>query len=356
MLTADVRSRRGEFALELSLAAEPRSTLVLVGENGSGKTTFLRLLAGLDRPEGGRIALGDRVWFDAASGAFVAPEHRAIGYVPQDLALFPHLTVRENVGFGLRASKRPDAEVRERVDALLARFGITALADRKPGTISGGERQRVALGRALALEPDLLLLDEPFASLDLPTRRGMRGEMRRLLSGLPCVTVFVTHDPMEALAFGDQIAVLEDGRATQVGDRDDLLRHPRSAYVAEFLGLNRFVGRVISRGGGVARVACEGGTLSVVDPGEGDDVLVVVAPREIVLSREKPAGSALNVFEGLVDELTPEPPAGERLRVRIASQPPLVAEVTRASAESMGLAMGVAVFASFKATGATVFR
>jgi molybdate transport system ATP-binding protein len=298
------------------------------------------------------------VWFDAASRSFVAPEQRAIGYVPQDLALFPHLSVRENVGFGLRASKRSDAAVRERVDALLARFGIPQLADRKPGTISGGERQRVALGRALALEPELLLLDEPFASLDLPTRRGMRGEMRRLLSGLPCVTVFVTHDPMEALAFGDQIAVLEDGRATQVGDRDDLLRHPRSAYVAEFLGLNRFVGRVVSRGDGVAHVACDGGTLSVVDPGEGDDVLVVVAPREIVLSlsREKPAGSALNVFAGVIDELTPEPPAGERVRIRIASRPPLVAEVTRASAEAMGLAPGIAVYASFKATGATVFR
>ena len=358
MLTADVRSRRGSFALELSLAAEPRSTLVLVGENGSGKTTFLRLLAGLDRPDHGRIALGDRVWFDGTRGTFVAPEHRAIGYVPQDLALFPHLSVRENVGFGLRASQRPDAEVRQRVDALLDRFGITALAERRPGTISGGERQRVALGRALALEPELLLLDEPFASLDLPTRRGMRGEMRRLLGSLPCVTVFVTHDPMEALAFGDQIAVLEDGRATQVGDRDDLLRHPRSAYVAEFLGLNRFVGRVVSRSGGVAQVACDGGTLSVVDPGEGDDVLVVVAPREIVLSlsREKPAGSALNVFSGVIDELTPEPPNGERMRVRIGSRPPLVAEVTRASAESMGLAAGIAVYASFKATGATVFR
>ena len=356
MLTADVHSRRGSFALELSLAAEPRSTLVLVGENGSGKTTFLRLLAGLDRPDHGRIALGESVWFDGARATFVAPEHRAIGYVPQDLALFPHLTVRENVGFGLRASKWPDAEVRGRVDALLERFGITPLADRRPGTISGGERQRVALGRALALEPRLLLLDEPFASLDLPTRRGMRGEMRRLLSGLPCVTVFVTHDPMEALAFGDRIAVLEDGRATQVGDRDELLRHPRSAYVAEFLGLNHFVGRVVSRNGGVAQVACDGGTLSVVDPGEGDDVLVVVAPREIVLSREKPAGSAMNVFEGAVDELTPEPPNGERLRVRVASRPALVAEITRASAESMALAPGMTVHASFKATGATVFR
>jgi molybdate transport system ATP-binding protein len=356
MLTADVHSRRGTFAIELALTAEPRSTLVLVGENGSGKTSFLRLLAGLDRPERGRIAVGDRVWFDSASGSFEPPERRSIGYVPQDLGLFPHLSVRENVAFGLRALKRPAGEILDKVNALLARLAIRDLAERRPGGISGGERQRVALARALVLEPALLLLDEPFASLDLPTRRGMRTEMRRLLSGLPCVTVFVTHDPVEAMAFGDRIAVLEDGRTTQVGDRDELLRHPRSAYVAEFLGLNRFTGRVISRGAGVAQVACENGTLSVVDPGEGDEVLVTVAPREIVLSRERPTGSAMNVFEGAVEELTPEPPNGERLRVRIASRPPLVAEVTRASAESMRLAPGVQVFASFKATGATVFR
>ncbi len=358
MLTADVRSRRGTFAIEMALSAAPRSTLVLVGENGSGKTTFLRLLAGLDRPESGRITLGDHVWFDAAAARHEPPERRSIGYVPQDLGLFPHLSVRENVGFGLRALKRPAGEIRDKVNALLARLAIRDLAERRPGGISGGERQRVALARALVLEPALLLLDEPFASLDLPTRRGMRAEMRRLLSGLPCVTVFVTHDPVEAMAFGDRIAVLENGRATQVGDRDELLRHPRSTYVAEFLGLNRFSGRVVARANGVAQVACEDGTLSVVDPGEGDEVMVTVAPREIVLSlsRERPAGSAMNVFEGRIEELTPEPPNGERLRVRVSSRPPLVAEVTRASAESMGLAPGVQVYASFKATGATVFR
>jgi molybdopterin-binding protein len=357
MLTADVHSRRGTFAIELALTAEPRSTLVLVGENGSGKTTFLRLLAGLDRPERGRIALGDAVWFDSATSRYEPPERRSIGYVPQDLALFPHLSVRENVAFGLNALKRPAGEIHDKVNALLARLAIRDLAERRPGGISGGERQRVALARALVLEPALLLLDEPFASLDLPTRRGMRAEMRRLLSGLPCVTVFVTHDPVEAMAFGDRIAVLEDGRTTQIGDRDELLRHPRSVYVAEFLGLNRFSGRMVVRRDGVAQVEAAGGTLAVVDPGEGDgEVLITVAPREIVLSRERPSGSAMNVFEGAVEELTPEPPNGERLRVRIGSRPPLVAEVTRASAESMRLAPGVTVFASFKATGATVFR
>lgn len=359
MLTADVHSRRGSFAVELKVEAAARSTLVLVGENGSGKTTFLRLLAGLDRPGRGRIAVDGRVWFDSSSGSFVPPEQRSIGYVPQDLGLFPHLSVRENVAFGLKALRLPGGEVRGRADALLGRLAIRDLADRKPGSLSGGERQRVAIARALVLEPALLLLDEPFASLDLPTRRAMRGEMRRLLSGLPCVTVFVTHDPVEAMAFGDQIAVLENGRATQIGDRDQLLRHPRSAYVAEFLGLNRFSGRIVARADGVAQVEAAGGTLSVVDPGEGDgEVLVTVAPREIVLSlsREKPAGSALNVFWGEIDELTPEPPNGERLRIRIASRPPLVAEVTRTSAESMGLAPGLRVYASFKATGATVFR
>src|SRR5262245_8890364 len=199
MLTADVHSRRGGFSIEVSLSAAPRSTLVLVGENGSGKTTLLRLLAGLDRPGSGRIALGDHVWFDGGAARFVPPEQRSIGYVPQDLALFPHLSVRENVGFGLRAMRRPAGEIRDKVNALLSRLAIRDLANRRPGTISGGERQRAALARALVLEPALLLLDEPFASLDLPTRRGMRGEMRRLLAGLPCVTVFVTHDPAEAM-------------------------------------------------------------------------------------------------------------------------------------------------------------
>jgi molybdate transport system ATP-binding protein len=329
---------------------------VVVGENGSGKTTLLRLLAGLEHPDRGAITIDDERWFDGERRIAVPAARRAIGYVPQDLALFPHLDVAENLAFGLRAQGRPRRETTDRVGAMFERLAIAELANRRPHELSGGQRQRVALGRALILEPRLLLLDEPFASLDLQTRRGVRGELRRLLAELPCVTVFVTHDPPEAMAFGDQIAVLEDGRATQVGERDDLLRHPRSAYVAEFLGLNLFRGRVASCDGGIAHVSCDGGTLVVADTGAGDDVLVVVAPREIVLSRDRPAGSALNVFAGPIDELTPEPPQGERLRVRIASHPPLVAEVTRASAAAMDLAPGVLVHASFKATGASVFR
>ena len=356
MLQARLVSRRGPFGLDLEIEAPAGATLVVVGENGSGKTTLLRLLAGLDRPEAGHVRVDGETWFDATAGVNVAPERRSVGWVPQDLALFPHLSAAENVAFGLRAQGLPRDVAGTHTAAMLARLGIAGLVDRRPGALSGGERQRVALGRALVLEPRLLLLDEPFASLDRQTRRGVRGELRRLLSGLPCVTVFVTHDPTEAMAFGDRIVVLEDGRASQAGDRDDLLRHPRSPYVAEFLGLNLFRGTVTARADGVAHVACDGGTLAVADAGADGDVLVVVAPREIVLARERPAGSALNVFAGRIEELTPEPPQGERLRVRIASRPPLVAEVTRASAEAMGLAPGVPVHASFKATGARVFR
>jgi molybdate transport system ATP-binding protein len=356
VLQARLASRRGRFALALDLEAADRTTLVVVGENGSGKTTLLRLLAGLDRPAEGLVRVDGRTWFDAAAGVDLPPEQRPVGYVPQDLALFPHLSAADNVGFGLRAARLPRATVRARTAAMLERLGIAALAARRPDTLSGGERQRVALGRALVLEPRLLLLDEPFAALDRQTRRAVRGELRRLLADLPCVTVFVTHDPTEALAFGDRIVVLEDGRASQTGDRDDLLRHPRSAYVAEFLGLNLFRGLVRERADGVAHVACDGGVLAVVDGGEDGEVLVVVAPREIVLARERAGGSALNVFAGTVEELAPEPPQGERLRVRVASRPPLVAEITRASAEAMALAPGVTVYASFKATGARVFR
>jgi molybdate transport system ATP-binding protein len=356
VLQARLVSRRGPFTLDVDLAAPARATLVVVGENGSGKTTLLRLLAGLDRPDEGVVRVEDATWFDARGGVETPPERRALGYVPQDLALFPHLSAAENIAFGLRAQRMPPDHVRPRTAAMLERLGIAALAGRRPGALSGGERQRVALGRALVLEPKLLLLDEPFASLDLQTRRGVRGELRRLLAGLPCITVFVTHDPAEALAFGDRIVVLENGRASQSGDRNDLLRYPRSPYVAEFLGLNLFRGTVTARADGVAQVACDGGTLAVADGGTDGEVLIVVAPQEIVLARERPGGSALNVFAGRIEELTPEPPQGERLRVRIASRPPIVAEVTRASAEAMGLAPGETVHASFKATGARVFR
>ena len=331
---------------------------MLVGESGSGKTTALRLLAGLLDPAEGRIEVDGETYFDSARRLSVAASKRSIGYVAQDYALFPHLSVLENVAFGLRAARVPAAAARKRAATLLERFGIPGLWARKPDQLSGGQQQRVALARALAVDPRLLLLDEPLAALDLATRRVVRAELIRLLAELPCTTIYVTHSPAEALIFGHHVAVLENGRVRQSGARDELLRHPRSAYVAEFLGLNLFRGVVTSRTeDGLARVAVDGGELYLAeDAKEGDEVHIVVDPREVVLSIERPQGSARNVFFGPIEELAPEPPLGDRLRVTVASRPALIAEVTRAAASAMALAPGRMAYASFKATGARAYR
>ena len=357
MLRAHLDRRLGDFHLSARLEAGRAETLVLVGESGSGKSTVLRLLAGLLRPDAGRIALDDTVWFDAAAGVDLPPWRRAVGWVPQDYALFPHLTVGENVAFGLRSAGAPAQATWLAVRRTLERFGIADLAARRPGELSGGQQQRAALARALALEPPLLLLDEPLAALDVTTRRSVRAELRRLLESLPCVTVFVTHSPAEALVLGDRIAVLEGGRVAQDGPREELLRHPRSGYVAELMGLNLFRGRVVSRApGGVARVAVGGATLMAMDPGTEDEVFLLVDPREVTLHLGSPAGSAQNLLRGAIAEIVPEPPQGDRLRVVLASEPPIVAEVTAQAVAALALRPGLEVTAAFKATGVRSYR
>jgi molybdate transport system ATP-binding protein len=358
MLRASLASRRGGFALETSLEVESSATLVLVGGSGAGKTSVLRLLAGLDRPERGQIMVDEATWFDGERDFCLPAHQRRVGYVAQDYALFPHLSVAENVAFGLRAQGTAARAISSRTHAALERLTITELARRRPGELSGGQQQRVALARALVLEPRLLLLDEPLAALDLQTRRAVRVELSRILAQLPCVTVYVTHSPLEAMVFGDRIAVIENGRVSQQGFRDDLLRRPRSAYVAEFMGLNLFQGRIVNRAtGGLAALQTGDGVLQIADPGgDEDDVFVAVDPRDITLSLEAPSGSAQNVFRGPVVEIVPEPPFGERQRVALATAPRLVAEVTRSSVERLDLRPGAQIYATFKATGVTAYR
>jgi molybdate transport system ATP-binding protein len=235
------------------------------------------------------------------------------------------------------------------------------MGERRPAEISGGQAQRVALARALVLDPDVLLLDEPLAALDLRTRAQVRGALKTVLATLPspCATLFVTHDPFEAMVFGDRIAALEDGQVTQIGSREELLARPRSPYVAAFLGINMFRGRIVSRDGGIVhiRTAADGGELSAVDPGAGGaDVVAIVHPREITLFRQAPGGSAQNAYVGVITELVPEPPNGERVRVTLGTRPPLVAEVTDRAVMQLELHEGLQVTAMFKATGVTVFR
>jgi molybdate transport system ATP-binding protein len=247
--------------------------------------------------------------------------------------------------------------VRARAESALERLGVAALAGHRPHQLSGGQQQRVALARALVLEPAILLLDEPLAAVDPATRRAVRGELRRLLSELSCVSVFVTHSPAEAIAFGERIAVLEAGRVTQQGPRESLLHQPRTRYIADFLGTNLFRARVRVRGeGGIAVLAVDGGEIHAAECDLGDEVFAVVDPRDVTVAIERPSGSAQNVLRGPVEELEPEPPHGERVRVSLATHPPLVAELTRGAAERLGLAVGAEVYASFKATGVRLFE
>jgi molybdate transport system ATP-binding protein len=210
----------------------------------------------------------------------------------------------------------------------------------------------VALARALVLEPRLLLLDEPLAALGVQTRRTMRVELRSLLRQQACSTIYVTHSSLEAAVFGDRIVVLDGGRVAQAGTREDLLRHPRSPFVAELVGTNLFVGRP-SGGGPVdaPAVRTPEGLVVLGDSVSGDPVYLTVNPREITLSRTAPESSAQNVFEGAVLEIVPEGPDGERIRVVLATRPGLVAEITRDGLAALDLREGGRVFAAFKATG-----
>src|SRR2546421_5818827 len=246
MLTAKLDTHLNTFHLDLGFSAEVGKTTVLLGESGAGKSTVLRLLAGLLQPERGHISLENVIYFDSERRVSIPPQERPFGYVFQDYVLFPHLNVFENVAFGLRAQHLPQSTIRQRVGKALEQVHLAGLDQRRATQLSGGQQQRVAIARALALQPQLLLLDEPLAALDVQTRREVRQELRHILANIEITTVLVTHQYLEALVFGHSILVLDSGKVIQQGSQRDLLEHPRSSYVAELVGMNFFRGRVLS--------------------------------------------------------------------------------------------------------------
>jgi molybdate transport system ATP-binding protein len=232
--TADV-AIHGELTQRMNAFA----VTVLFGPSGCGKTTILRSLAGLERPEEGRIDCAGRTWFDARRRIFLQPRQRDVGMLFQDYALFPHLRVKENIAYGLRGLER--LQRRERIGQLLERFGLIGLERRYPHQVSGGQQQRIALARAVARKPRLLLLDEPLSALDEATRTSVRRELRQLLEGLAIPTVVVTHDRVEATALADQIVVLDGGRVIQSGSLEEVFTRPLNRRVADIVGVESIV-------------------------------------------------------------------------------------------------------------------
>ena len=320
------------FRLELALAVG-RETFALVGPSGAGKTSVLRALAGLIRPERGRIAFDGRVLFDSEARIDRPPEERRVGFVFQEYALFPHMTVEQNVAYAGRA----------RAEEVLERFRIAHLSRARPGELSGGERQRVGLARALAREPDVLLLDEPLSALDTHTRAGVRAELRRILDRLDLPVLLVTHDFQDAAVLADRVGVLVDGRLLQVGTPAELIAAPSDSFVASFTGANLLSGRALPGPGGLTEVTLDDGSiLYSVDEAEGG-VDIAVYPWEVSIAREPTRDSALNHVEGPITSLVE---IGNRARVQVGA---LVGEVTTTSVNRLGVKEGDRVVASFKA-------
>ncbi|WP_030740235.1 ABC transporter permease [Streptomyces sp. NRRL F-5135] len=328
----------------LTLEAEPGTTIAVVGPNGAGKTTLLRALLGLTPRAHAGLRLGG---LDVTARP---PHRRGVAWVPQDGALFPHLSALANTAYGLRAHGVSRAEARRGAREWLDRLGVGHLAHRKPHQVSGGQAQRIALARALAARPRLLLLDEPLAALDQTTRAQVRHTLRRHLDGFGGVCLIVTHDPVEAVSLADRVLVLDAGRALQDASPAEVARNPRSPWVARMLGRNAWPGTFGSDG----LKPADGGRLLVAEPlPDGTEALAVIAPEAVSVHRERPGGSPRNVWRGTVAEITS---LGSRLRVLITSDeaPDLVAEITPQAAAELALADGAPVWTSVKATEVTV--
>lgn len=337
------------FTVDVSLRMplDPPGVLILFGPSGSGKTTVLRCLAGLERPDRGVIHCGQETWFDATNNLDVPPQQRRLGCLSQDYALFPTYSVEGNIAFGL--GKLSAIERRQRVADALALLQLHGLERRKPGQLSGGQQQRVALARAIARRPRMLLLDEPLSALDAPTRLHLQGELRHLLKQLAIPSIVVTHDWGEALALGDRMIVMHEGRVLQAGTPQEIFNRPVTADVARIVGMETaLIGRVRESSDGLATVDVNGVTLhALAADAVGADVFVCIRAEDVVLEKgETGATSARNRLSGTVRDVTA---TGALVKVSLDCGFPLAATVTRAAVGDLHLAVGMRVSASMKA-------
>lgn len=341
-LRAAVEVQRGDLRVAVDLEVGTGTVAAVLGPSGAGKTTVLHAVAGLVPLTAGRVEAAGRVLEDSAAGVRLPAERRRVGLTFQERLLFPHLTARENVAFGLRAAGTPAGEARRRADDWLGRVGLGGRGDARPAVLSGGEAQRVALARALVTDPDVLLLDEPLTGLDVRTRHEVRGVVAAHLAAFRGASVIVTHDPLDALVLADRLVIVEAGRVTQQGTPAEVSRRPRSDWVAQLVGVNLYRG---SARAGV--LTTEGGARLVVAGIDDGPALAVVHPHSVSLHRTRPEGTPRNVWSGRVEALDRR---GDRVRVHVRGTPAVVAEVTPDAVSELELGAGGDVWATVKAT------
>jgi len=345
----ELRNISNKYILrDVNLTIDDGQLLVLLGPTGSGKTTLLNVIAGIIDYEG-------NVLFDGKSVDDKPASKRGVGYVFQDLALFPHLDVASNIAYGMKVQKKPLSEIEKRVDELLKLMKIEHLKNRYPRDLSGGERQRVALARALAISPHILLLDEPLNNLDPLTRRYLRAEIRQMQKQLKVTTIFVTHDVDEAEEIGDKVAVLINGRLRQVGTPGEVFSSPVDDEVADLIGLQNVLICSSSRyiGGGLYEVDCKG--TSIVVACEGSTISRIAIPaKEIYLYVDKPVSSKVNVYKGRILEVLSPSSSVVKIRVKVGENILLV-ELPKDLFDSLGLAVGEEAFVELKLKSIRVY-
>jgi molybdate/tungstate transport system ATP-binding protein len=337
----------GSFSLkEISLEISKNEYFVLLGPTGAGKTLTLELMAGFYVPDKGRILI------NGVDVTHLPPEKRNVGFVYQDYSLFPHMTVEENIAFGLEMHKIPRMKVERKVREMTELMGISHLKGRYPSTLSGGEQQRVSLARALAINPNVLLLDEPLSALDPRTQSFLREELKRIHETQNVTTVHVTHNQTEALILADRIGVIMNGEIIQVSAPHELFNKPINERIADFVGVENILkGTIKSNKDGVALINVDNREICALTEIKDGKVDVFIRPENIVLSKDPLRSSARNVFKGKIARMNN---LGPILNVELDDG--LKIFITKQSAEEMGLKQGVKVYASFKATATHVSR
>jgi len=340
-LVVQARIEERDIAFDLALA--DGEVLAVLGPNGAGKSSLLQLIAGLLRPDEGRVELGEHCLTDTARGVFVPPHARGVALLSQRAMLFPHMNVAANVAFAPRSKGKRRPQARAVAERWLRAVGAEHLANRRPGQLSGGQAQRVAVARALAADPEVLLLDEPMAALDVSAAPALRRLLREILRDEPRTAVLVTHDLRDALAVADQVIVLEHGRIVESGPVRLVLTSPRSAFAARITGVNLIPGTITAAG--ALQTAWGATVYGVGDTPPGTAAVALFRPTAVAIHPEQPHGSPRNVFPATVAEMDIHE---STIRVRGAEQPDggpgLAADITAAAATDLELAPGHNVY------------